>query len=503
MKTRIYKVLFGLIFMLISGKSFAFMFWNQACVFPGNANGYAAFGNSASLNITGSFTIEMWINPSNSTVPGFQILAEKRFGTGGNGYTFYLNQGRVALRTNTTTRLVGNSILQNNQWTHICGTFNSSTDVFSIYVNGVLDTSVIIQDAEPVANTDSLRIGKGNVNSPFTGNMDEIRIWNRPLSAAEVYRLRKTTLGASSGIYTNLVFSLTFQDRDSQGTDFSLFDWSGNNGTGKNIGVTPLNLSDRPLNTIVQNDCIELNGVNEYLCGVDNPDVSPVNAITMEAWINPRSITGTRGIISKGTGASINYSLRLSGASLNAVINGVSSFNSFVSLIPNIWSHVCFTYNSSSGEYNFYINGRKAGNGTNTAGVIANGTDSLVIGSSGFAGSYFNGFIDEVRISNYEKTHQEVNRFLYMSIDRSNKPYPLMSNVVYNFDGYAYDNSDDGPVLEFKNSARFSHNGTVEDQPVSPVNRSDRLNFSDGFRINQNVKKNPDFRIFRNCYRFF
>jgi len=495
MKTSISKVLIVILFMFISGKSFAFMFWNQACGFPGASNGYAVFGNSASLNITGSFTIEMWINPLNSTVPGFQILTEKRSGTGGNGYTLYLNQGRVAVRTNSSTRLVGNTILQNNQWTHICGAYNSSNDLFSIFINGILDTSVLIQNAEPVANADSLRIGKGNVNSPFAGQMDEIRIWNRTLTMTEVYRLRKSTLGVSSGIYSNLIFSLTFQDRDSQGTDFSLFDWTGNNGTGKSIGVSAINYSDRPSNTIVQNDCIELNGVNDYLCGVDNPDVSPVNAITMEAWINPGSVTGMRGIISKGTGASVNYSLRLNGAALNAVINGISNFNSTVTLLTNIWTHVCFTYNSSTGEYNFYVNGREAGNGINSAGMINNGTDSLVIGSNGIAGTYFNGFIDEVRISNYVKTRQVVNRFLYISTDRSNKPNSQFSNVVYNFDGYAYDNSDDGPVLEFKNSAGFSHNGTTEDQPVSPVNRSDRLNFSDGFRINQSIKRIPSSGI--------
>ncbi len=477
--------------MLISGKSFAFMFWNQACGFPGNANGYVVFGNSSSLNISGSFTIEMWINPINSTVPSFQILAEKRFGTGGNGYTIYLNQGRAALRTNSVTRLIGNTIIQNNQWTHICGTFNSSSDQFSIYVNGALDTSVIFQNADPVSNTDSLRIGKGNVNSPFTGQMDEVRIWNRPLTLNEVIRLRKSTLGVSSGIYSSLIFSLTFQDRDSQGTDFSLIDWTGNNGTGKNIGVSPINYSERPLHTIVQNDCIELNGTNDYLSGADNPDVSPVNEITLEAWINPRSLAGVRGIISKGTGATINYSLRLNGSVLNAVINGVGNFNSTVTLVPNIWTHISFTYNSSTGKFNFYINGRKAGSGINTAGGITDGADSLVIGSSGIAGSYFNGYIDEVRISNYEKTQQEINRFLYMSIDRSNKPYPMMSNVVYNFDGYATDNSDDGPVLQYRNSAGFSHNGTAEDQPVTPINRSDRLNYSDGFRISQSIRKIP------------
>ena len=491
MNKRIYKVLITVCIMFIAARADSFMFWNQAGNFPGTPAGYIAFGNSASLNITGSFTVEMWLNPVNSTNPNNQILCEKRNGTDNNGYTLYLNQGRVAIRTNTNTRLIGKIVVQNNNWTHVCGTYNSNSNTFSVYVNGVLDTSVVIINAAPVANADSLRIGKGNVNSPYSGYIDEFRIWDRPLSQTLVDKYRRTTLGTSTGNYNLLELSLTFQDKDSEGTDFSSFDWSGNNGTGKNIGVGILDQSERPLNTIAPNDCIELNGTDESLCGVDNSDVSPVNNITMEAWIFPRTVSGIRGIINKGTIGGVNYGLRLNGNSLNAVINGNNNFNSFVNIQSQQWSHVSFTYNSNTGAYAFFINGNKAGGGVNNMGTIINGTDSLIIGSIGAAGTYFNGFIDEVRISNYVKTQNVINKFLYQSIDKGNKPNNTMVNVVYNLDGYAYDNAGNGPVLEFKQGAEFAHCSTTDDQPVSPINRSDINDYQDGYRINQSVKNIP------------
>jgi len=475
-----------------SGNVSAFMFWNQACSFSGT-NSYAAFQHSASLDITGSFSVEAWLNPTNVTSPAFQILAEKRGGTLSNGYTVYLSNGQIAIRTNSSTRLVGNTVLPNNSWTHIACTYNTNNNIFSIYINGVADTSATVLNADPVSNNDSLRIGKGNINSPFEGYIDELRIWKKVLTPATISEVRRTSLGTSTGMYSQLSLSLTFQDNESSGTDFSLFDWSGNNNTGKGNNITAVDLSSRPSNTISPNEAVELDGVSDYLFGIDNADVSPVTGVTLEAWIYAHSTNGARTIIHKGTsGSGINYNLRLNAGILSATINGNTAFTSTVNIAANLWMHTAFTYNASDGKYVFYINGRKAKEGNITAGMITNGMDNLIIGSAGTAGTGFDGFIDEVRISNYVKTQLQINRFLYMSVDDANEPNTAAVNVVYNLDGYAYDNADNGPLLNFAANAKFSHNGGVEDQPVSPLNRADGINFSDGFNLRQSNKRIPE-----------
>jgi len=287
----------------------AFMFWNQACGFPGVSGSNVTIPTSSSLDITGSFSFETWLKPTNSTTPTAQILLEKRTGLGANGYTIYLNGGRVAIRTNSITKVVGNTVLQNDRWTHIAATFNSSTDVFRIYINGSLDNDTMITGVEPVSNTDPVRIGSGNANSPYGGIMDELRLWRKALSSTEVAQFRRTSLGASTGVYVLLVLSLTFQDNESEGTDFSLVDWSGYNNNGINNGVSAIDLSNRPSNTISLNECVEFDGTNDHLSGPDNEDISPVTGVSLEAWIFPRNISGIKSIIVKGTAG--NYGLRL------------------------------------------------------------------------------------------------------------------------------------------------------------------------------------------------
>lgn len=471
-------------------ESNAFMFWNQACSFSGAQTSYIAFKDSNSIDITSSFTLECWICPLNVSSPSAQIIMEKRAGTSANGYTLYLNNGFIAVRTNSSTRIIGNTVIPNNSWTHIAGTYDASSNVFSVFINGTLDTSAIVTSASPVTNSDSLRIGKGNINSPYAGLMDEIRIWSGALSLSEVNRCRRTSLGVNSGIYSSLAFSLTFQQKESMGSDFTLADMTMNNGSGKNNGISAYDQSDRPSVTVSPNECIELNGSSDFLTGSDNPDISPVNAVTMEAWIYPRNVTGIKVIIQKGQ-SGINYNLRLAGNSLNAYINDNFNFISTGSILPDVWTHVAFTYNAASGKYAFYINGVKSGEGSNLLGPVINSSENLFIGSNGTSLNFFNGFLDEIRISNYVKSETDIQRFLYQSVDQANEPNPGRVNVVYNLDGYAFDNSDNGPVLTFVNGAKFSDPGTTDNQPVSPLDRSDANNFSDGFYMRTANKHVP------------
>ncbi len=252
------------------------MVWNQACSFSGSSSSYVAVPNSSSLNITGDFTIETWINPVNTLSPSAQIILQKRAGAS-NGYTLYLSSGRVTIRTNSSTRLIGKTVIPNNQWTHIAGSYTASSGLFRVFVNGLQDTSVIIASAAPVSNSDSLLLGVGS-NSPFSGMLDEVRVWNTDLSSAFIPQIMRMTLGTNSGYYSGLVMSLTFQTAN-QGTFFSLNDFCGNNNNGFNRGVTAFSMNNNPSNYISVNECVTLDGTGDYLAGPDNSAASHCAAI--------------------------------------------------------------------------------------------------------------------------------------------------------------------------------------------------------------------------------
>jgi len=76
----------------------------------------------------------------------------------------------------------------NNQWTFFALTFDDNTNFFSLYINNVLELSGTA-DLFPNGFGDSLRIGKNNEKDFFEGALDDIAIWNRVLTPAELSAL--------------------------------------------------------------------------------------------------------------------------------------------------------------------------------------------------------------------------------------------------------------------------------------------------------------------------
>jgi hypothetical protein len=103
----------------------------------------------------------------------------------------------VSLRTGAQVRYLGagtNGVpgVSNNRWVHIFVTYDGS--VIHTYVNGALVASAAAQGALP-NNSDSSAIGApaGNGSGDkFNGRIDDVRIYNRALSAAEVLALYST-----------------------------------------------------------------------------------------------------------------------------------------------------------------------------------------------------------------------------------------------------------------------------------------------------------------------
>ncbi len=470
------------------------MTWNQACSFAGTSSSYLAVPHSSSLNITGSFTLEAWINPTNTASPPFQIILQKRAASV-DGYTLYLSNGKVAIRTGASTRLVGSIVIPNNQWSHIAGLYDSPTNTFTIYVNGSYDTSNNVSGAAPIANTDSVLIGKGS-NSPFAGKLDEIRIWNKNIEA-DIIDFTNLSLGTNTGIYTGLVLSLTFQNSNPVGTPFSLLDWSGNNNNAVNKGASAFNMSNEPSNTISINECAELDGNGDYLVAADHPAVSPTLGITMEVWLYPRSFNSNSNILSpviyKGnaSGTVTDYGISISSTRLEFKINDqpVLSLSSSSSIIPlNQWTHLAITYNGITGFIQIFQNGLPLWDDSNLVGNVHDNTDSLYIGGTP-SQQCFDGYIDEVRITSTDLPYGDLGNHVFTSVNSFNDPPG--TNVVYNLDGGLFSNTFSGPRLNFRGNSKFSHNSTNDNKPVSPLDFSSSQNFQNGFYISDPRRRIP------------
>lgn len=465
------------------------MVWNQAASFSGTNSSYIAVKNSTSLNITGSFSLEAWINPVDNLGTNQTIISK------GSGlvYTIRLTAtGKILIATNGSSRLSSKTIVPKNKWTHVSGTYNSASGLYTIYLNGNLDTSATSAGTAPSSSTDSLYIGNASNSTPFKGYIDEIRIWNKNLSALEVNTNFRTSLGASSGIYSSLMMSLTFQSVADLVSPFSLIDRTGNANNAINRGVTAYDQSDRPSSTISLNQSLELNGSVDYVASPNSTEVLPSTGITLESWIYPRSSANSV-IIHKGpSGGGGVYRLGLVGNKLFAGINSVFTFTSNDTIPLNEWSHVAFTYVASTGHYDFYINGIKSDSGTNAQGLINSNTDSLYIGGSPSL-LKFNGYIDELRIFSYPRSQAEINSSLFKSLDYSD--FSISGGtalaIIFNMDGLAESSTLTFSRLYFRNNSRFSSPSTIINQPVSPLDRAPELNFQNGFYLKTSDRRIP------------
>ena len=482
------------VYLLLSGNSSAQMTWNQACSFAGTVSSHIAVSPSTSLDITGSFTIEAWVNPVNSESPVTQILLQKRL-NGNKGYTFLLSGGKVGIRTGSVIRLTGATTISNNEWTHIAAVYDVLSGAFSIFVNGTPDGSAIVALAAPPNNGDSLLIGIG-AESPFAGKMDEIRIWNKP-NISDINNYKYLSLGTNTGSYSGLVLSLTFQNANPSGTLFSMTDWSGNNNNGFNRGVTAVDFSNRPENKISLNECAKFDGNGDYLSAGDHPALSPTLSITMEAWLNPVSFNSNPDIlcpvIHKGNagGTTSDYDISISSNKLVFTINDQQIYTSAAAsgnIIPlNQWTHIAFTYNGITGFYQYFKNGIIQADDILLAGNIHDTNDSLYIGGTSVL-QCFNGFIDEVKITSSDLLYSDIGSHIFSSVNELNDPSSV--NVVYNLDGGLTSNTDVSTKLNFRGDAGFSLNSGIDNTPVSPMTFSGSANFQNGFYIN-----NPKSRI--------
>ncbi|MEO8209999.1 MAG: LamG-like jellyroll fold domain-containing protein, partial [bacterium] len=449
-------------------------------------------------------TIEAWINPN--TLTGLSKGIISKGGQLGTSLKYGMrleSSGRIMVATNGSPRLRSKTttIIPLNQWTHVAATFHFNS--FVLYINGQIDTSANVGSAgiSPVSNSDSLFIGISGSSTPFSGLLDEVRIWNRDLSSLEIRTNFRLTLGTNSGRYNGLILSMTFQKENSAGVQFTANDWSNTGNYGTKVGVSQMNLSDQPSKTISTNQCLSFftSSAHDYLAGPDNSYISPTLGITLQAWILPNSNQPDRVIIHKGTadGTTTNYSLNIINRKLAAKISGVV-FDSHDTLPIGQWSHVAFTYKFDGlfKNYAFYVNGKSVrSQRIFGGGNITDGPDSLYIGGTNFLTNFY-GYIDEVRISNYVKNQTEIIDSLYTSME--NGSITPNRTVAYNFDGYTYCNSLIGPFLYFRNNAYFTFPLETYNYPVSPLDKGYSLNFQKGFYMKTSDRPIPENGISSN-----
>lgn len=159
--------------------------------------------------------------------------------------------------------------------------------------------------------------------------------------------------------------------------------------------------------------CLNFNGSSGDVLFVDSPSLDMSTALTITAWINPKSAgEGNFGrIVDKDSTAQYAFIIDDTGTgkciSANLASSTITGTANTITL--NEWQHVAMTWDNSlaSGQVKLYVNASGAGTGTFTSTLSPN-ISNLRIGNRAAGDRTFNGLIDEVKIWNRGLSASEV-----------------------------------------------------------------------------------------------
>ena len=168
--------------------------YGGALSFNGSSSWVTAADNTT-LDLTNGMTLEGWVNPTATGTTWRTVLIKQN--TNALVYSLYANtdtqrpSGHVFTSTEFDTR--GTAAMPLNTWTFLSATYDGATLRF--YVNGTQVSSKAVTGSMP-NSSGALRIGGNSIwGEYFAGLIDNVRVYNRALTAAEITTDMSTPVG--------------------------------------------------------------------------------------------------------------------------------------------------------------------------------------------------------------------------------------------------------------------------------------------------------------------
>ncbi|MEM6810916.1 MAG: LamG-like jellyroll fold domain-containing protein [Pseudomonadota bacterium] len=388
-------------------------------------------------NLT-QMTLAAWVNWNgiDGDAPGILSLRDVTdFGMRFNGTNVQF-RGR-AWDTEGTWEIGGAYSLPVDEWVHIAVTYDYNQPVGTdpiFYINGVLQTAseaVSPAGSYTASTATEGRIGAQRITTAdreFNGTLDDVRIYDRVLSAGEVSRLYNA--GRDRGLVGHWKLDeIVGPSLDSSINGSTLSD----NGTIASRG--DIGIIDQSLSTDSTGDLF-----------TNAPQYDDMPQLTYSAWINPSDTGVTVGqIIVKGGVKQFQIdntlpesnALELRISTTSGAIN-VHSVNDIIS--TNQWTHVAATWDGSllSSGMRLYVNGVETAYGVTSNGSGSVDSDSafnLSISSS-VSGSAITGNFDDVRIYNRVLSADEIQALYRARFTMCDSPNGYEAEVIYNSDNH-------------------------------------------------------------------
>lgn len=148
-----------------------------------------ALGTEPGLNQLNNWTVAAWIKP-NSSADGIYAIFATPWTDGGAHFNYALTAGEptvgIALYSNSENTSTSSNVPPSG-WFHVAAT-RGDNSALRIYINGVEETSVGMSGALTDLGLAS-NIGSWDTARYFSGQIDDFRIYDEALSAAQVSAL--------------------------------------------------------------------------------------------------------------------------------------------------------------------------------------------------------------------------------------------------------------------------------------------------------------------------
>ncbi len=388
--------------------------------------------DSASLDtIDENFSVTMWVKPSNGAQIGNASLLRKNNAGGTDGILIGDCSTALACRASWGSgglRCYDDTFtLTANVWQHLV--IRKNGDTRNVYINGA-DAGVNCTNANSTItdNSDPLTIGDVQAGSKnFNGIIDEVRIYNRALTAAEIREMYESSApnfrSQVNAPQTNTLTSGLVGYWSFDGSTLltgAVLDSSGNNNTGYLMGGHSTSTQRLPG---VIGQALNFDG-NDLVSISDSATLTWTNKMSASFWMKTSTVAaGYYVLVAKWQADTNNeFFWQLNADELHFYVensctdNGGSSYTTTdaANLTVNTWYHVVGVYDGTQGTSNdrikIYVNG--AHSVSTQAGDLPtsmpNCNSNVTIGGDTSYSRYFKGQIDEVRIYNRALSAAEV-----------------------------------------------------------------------------------------------
>lgn len=293
--------------------------------------------------------------------------------------------------------------LSDREWYHVVAVHTG--DSTYIYINNKLDGKRKTYGPPCMQNNEPIVIGYSRATSEFyfPGRIDDIRIYNYPLSKDEISVLyHENGWTGDNGQHSNFPSNslIAYYPFNGNANDKSGF---GNNGTVHGASLT----SDRFGNA---NSAYHFDGYNDYL---EIPDFVMNNLPkgSFSAWIKLDELNRQHGIIDETKTYVANYFQVIIDYNNMLRVNIDVHYGEILRLYSNTifdkdtWYHVVVTWDGN--YWKIYLNGQLDAQATRDR-TVPNASRPLLIGKVDGNTSFMKGTIDDIRIYNYVLSDSEI-----------------------------------------------------------------------------------------------